>query len=74
MFLHAGWLHIGSNLLSLWIFGDNVEDRFGHGRFLLFYLLAGGVAALAEVWAHPQSGLPLVGASGASAGVMGPTS
>jgi membrane associated rhomboid family serine protease len=71
MFVHAGWLHAGSNLLSLWIFGDNVEDRMGHGRFLVFYLLAGVAAALLETWASPDSPLPLVGASGAIAGVMG---
>lgn len=71
MFLHGGLGHIGSNLLSLWIFGDNVEDRFGHLRFLVFYLLTGGVAALAQVWADPASPIPLVGASGAISGVMG---
>jgi membrane associated rhomboid family serine protease len=71
MFVHAGWLHIGSNMLSLWIFGDNVEDRMGHGRFLIFYLLAGTAAALLETQANTASWLPLVGASGAIAGVMG---
>jgi membrane associated rhomboid family serine protease len=71
MFLHDGWLHIGGNLLSLWIFGDNVEDRMGHGRFILFYLLAGLVAGLAETMAQPGSTLPVIGASGAIAGVMG---
>jgi membrane associated rhomboid family serine protease len=71
MFVHAGWLHVGSNLLSLWIFGDNVEDRLGHGRFLVFYLLTGAAAALAETYAQPLSRIPLVGASGAIAGVMG---
>jgi membrane associated rhomboid family serine protease len=71
MFLHAGWLHIGGNMLSLWIFGDNVEDRMGHVGFLLFYLAAGLVANLAQTWADPASVLPLVGASGAIAGVMG---
>jgi membrane associated rhomboid family serine protease len=71
MFLHAGWLHAGSNLLSLWIFGDNVEDRMGHGRFLVFYLLAGAAAALLESTANAGSTIPLVGASGAIAGVMG---
>jgi membrane associated rhomboid family serine protease len=71
MFVHAGWLHIGSNLLSLWIFGDNVEDRMGHGRFLVFYLLAGTAAALLETAANAGSPIPLVGASGAIAGVMG---
>ena len=71
MFVHAGWLHIGSNMLSLWIFGDNVEDRMGHGRFLIFYLLAGAAAALLEIQFSPNSFVPLVGASGAIAGVMG---
>ena len=71
MFLHDGWLHVGGNLLSLWIFGDNVEDRMGHGRFIVFYLLAGLVAGLAEAWAEPGSAVPVIGASGAIAGVMG---
>ena len=71
MFVHAGWWHAGGNLLFLWIFGDNVEDRMGHGRFLVFYLLADLAAALAQTWANPDSLLPLVGASGAIAGVMG---
>ena len=71
MFLHSGWLHIGGNMLSLWIFGDNVEDRMGHARFLIFYLLVGLVATLAQAAADWGSGLPLVGASGAIAGVMG---
>ena len=71
MFLHADWLHIAGNLLCLWIFGDNVEDRFGHGRFLLFYLAAGAAAGLAETWLLPGALVPTVGASGAIAGVMG---
>src|SRR5215467_9665936 len=71
MFLHSGWLHIIGNLWSLWIFGDDVEDRMGHGRYLVFYLLAGLVANLAQTWANPHSPVPLVGASGAIAGVMG---
>src|SRR6185503_3767662 len=71
MFLHGGLDHIGANLLSLWIFGDNVEDRFGHGRFLLFYLLAGAAAAMAQVQADPGSMVPIIGASGAISGVMG---
>ena len=53
MFLHGGWLHIGGNMLYLWIFGDNVEDRMGHGRFLVFYLLCGIVAALAQTFVNP---------------------
>jgi membrane associated rhomboid family serine protease len=71
MFVHENLLHVGSNLLSLWIFGDNVEDQLGHGRFLIFYLVTGYVAALTEVWASPASMVPLIGASGAIAGVMG---
>jgi membrane associated rhomboid family serine protease len=71
MFLHANWLHIAGNMLYLWIFGDNVEDRFGHGRFLVFYLLCGTVAALAQVAVSPDSTVPTIGASGAIAGVMG---
>ncbi|HKW01589.1 MAG TPA: rhomboid family intramembrane serine protease [Vicinamibacterales bacterium] len=71
MFLHSGWLHIGGNMLSLWIFGDNIEDRMGHVRFLLFYLLVGLAATLAQTAADWGSGLPLIGASGAIAGVMG---
>ncbi|MDJ0782776.1 MAG: rhomboid family intramembrane serine protease [Desulfosarcinaceae bacterium] len=71
IFLHGGWFHLGSNMLFLWIFGDNVEDRLGHGRYLLFYLLCGILAALAHFCAHPGSTLPTIGASGAIAGVMG---
>jgi membrane associated rhomboid family serine protease len=71
LFLHAGWIHVIGNLWSLWIFGDNVEDRMGHGRFLVFYLLAGLVAALAQTYFLADAELPLVGASGAIAGVMG---
>ncbi len=71
MFLHAGWAHVLGNLLFLWIFGDNVEDRFGHGRFLVFYLCAGVAANLAQVAAAPNSLVPIVGASGAIAAVMG---
>jgi membrane associated rhomboid family serine protease len=71
MFVHGGWVHIGGNLLSLWIFGDNVEDRMGHGRFLVFYLLAGLIGNLAQTLAGPGSDVPLIGASGAIAGVMG---
>ena len=71
MFIHGGLIHLGGNLLSLWIFGDNVEDRMGHGRFLLFYLLAGGLAGWLQAAATPDSVVPMVGASGAIAGVMG---
>lgn len=71
MFLHAGWLHIAGNMLFLWIFGDNLEDTFGHFGFALFYLAAGIAAALIHVVSAPYSMVPLVGASGAIAGVMG---
>ena len=71
MFLHGGLLHFGGNMLYLWIFGDNVEDRMGHGRFLTFYLLCGVAAALAQTIVIPDSVVPMVGASGAIAGVMG---
>jgi membrane associated rhomboid family serine protease len=70
-FLHGGWIHVISNMLYLWIFGDNVEDRLGHGWFLLFYLGAGAVAAVLQVLFDPFSIIPMVGASGAIAGVMG---
>src|SRR3954470_10642159 len=71
MFLHGGWFHIIGNMWWLWIFGDNVEDEFGHGRFLVFYLLCGLTAALGQVIMDPTSLLPTIGASGAIAGVMG---
>ena len=71
MFLHGGLLHVAGNMLYLWIFGDNVEDRMGHGRFLVFYLLCGVAAALAQTITVPDSTVPMVGASGAIAGVMG---
>jgi membrane associated rhomboid family serine protease len=71
MFLHGSWLHVVGNMWVLWIFGDNVEDRLGHARFLVFYLLCGTAAALGQVAAAPASTLPMVGASGALAGVMG---
>jgi membrane associated rhomboid family serine protease len=71
MFLHGGWLHIMGNMLYLWIFGDNVEDRMGHFRYLVFYLLCGWAAAFAHIWSDPASRLPSIGASGAIAGVLG---
>jgi membrane associated rhomboid family serine protease len=71
MFLHGGVLHVAGNMLYLWIFGDNVEDRMGHGRFVVFYLGCGAAAALAQVYVSPESLVPMVGASGAIAGVMG---
>jgi len=71
MFMHGGWLHLGSNMLYLWIFGDNIEDSMGHARFLIFYLLCGVAAALAQGLINPASEIPMVGASGAIAGVLG---
>lgn len=71
MFLHAGLLHLAGNMLFLWIFGDNLEDQFGHLGFLIFYLAAGIAAALAHIAADPFSAIPTVGASGAIGGVMG---
>jgi len=71
MFLHGGWLHLISNMWMLWIFGDNVEDRLGRRRYLLFYLICGMTAAYSQYWFNPGSGIPMIGASGAIAGVMG---
>lgn len=71
MFLHGGFLHIAGNMLYLWIFGDNVEDTLGHGRFLVFYLLCGGAAAGAQTFMAPSSRVPMIGASGAISGVLG---
>lgn len=71
MFLHGGWWHLFSNMLALYIFGDNVEDRMGPVRYLLFYLLCGFVAGMAHLFVYPSSSLPTVGASGAIAGVLG---
>src|SRR4029079_19775508 len=71
MFMHGGWLHLGGNMLYLWIFGDNVEDRFGHGKFLIFYLLCGLAATFAQLAFSSGSNVPNLGASGAIAGVLG---
>jgi len=71
MFLHGGWMHLLGNMLFLWIFGDNVEDRMGHGRYLIFYLATGVIAGLSQVVMNPGSDVPGIGASGAIAGVMG---
>ena len=71
MFMHGSWLHLGGNMLYLWIFGDNVEDSFGHMKYLLFYLLAGIAATVAQFVVMPGSNVPNVGASGAIAGVLG---
>src|SRR5438445_322397 len=71
MFLHGGWMHVIGNMWYLWIFGDNVEDRVGHGRFIIFYLLCGIAAAMGQIAIVPTSTLPTIGASGAIAGVLG---
>ena len=71
MFLHAGFMHLAGNMLFLFIFGDNIEDEMGHGRYLLFYLASGVAAGLMQVAAAPYSNIPTIGASGAIAGVMG---
>jgi membrane associated rhomboid family serine protease len=71
MFLHGSWSHIIGNMLYLWIFGDNVEDRCGHGRFVFFYLLCGFAAGAGQIMMNPGSLVPTIGASGAIAGIMG---
>jgi len=71
MFMHANLLHVAGNMLYLWIFGDNVEDTLGHGRFLLFYIASGVAAALGQTLVNPSSRVPMVGASGAISGVLG---
>ena len=71
MFLHGGWMHLILNMLTLHIFGDNVEDRLGRGRYLLFYVACGAAAAAGQALSNPHSGIPMVGASGAIAGVCG---
>jgi membrane associated rhomboid family serine protease len=71
MFMHAGWVHLGGNMLYLWIFGDNVEDRFGHIKFIFFYLLCGLAATFAQLAFSLGSNVPNLGASGAIAGVLG---
>jgi membrane associated rhomboid family serine protease len=71
MFIHGGWFHILGNMLFLWVFGDNVEDAIGHVAYLFFYLLAGIAAATAQILVDTNSGVPMVGASGAIAGVLG---
>jgi membrane associated rhomboid family serine protease len=71
MFMHAGWLHLIGNMLYLWIFGDNVEDRFGHAKFLIFYLVCGVAATFAQLAFSADSAVPNLGASGAVAGVLG---
>src|SRR3989441_5037563 len=71
MFMHGGWFHVLGNMWFLWIFGNNVEDSMGHGRFVVFYLVCGVLAALAQIFSSPGSPVPMIGASGAISGVMG---
>ena len=71
MFMHGGWLHIAGNMLYLWVFGDNVEDRFGHLRYLGFYVVCGVVALFTQLAFSMESSIPILGASGAIAGVLG---
>ncbi len=71
MFLHGGFLHIMGNMLYLWIFGNNIEDRVGHLRFIFFYLICGIAAALIHIQGDPQSTVPMIGASGAISGILG---
>ncbi len=71
MFLHGGWIHLIGNMIYLWIFGNNIEDRFGRIGFLLFYLAGGVAAAVTQVWMDPTSTIPIIGASGAIAAVLG---
>lgn len=71
MFVHGGLLHVGGNMLYLWIFGDNIEDRLGHFRFFIFYILTGLIASFAHIAMLPNSTIPMIGASGAIAGILG---
>jgi membrane associated rhomboid family serine protease len=71
MFLHGGFFHLAGNMLYLWIFGDNVEDRMGRGRFIAFYLICGAIAAFAQALPDTRSTVPMIGASGAVSGVLG---
>ena len=71
MFLHGGWFHLIGNMMFLWVFGNNIEDSMGHVKFVLFYLISGVAAALAQMTVNPDSTIPMVGASGAVSGVLG---
>ena len=71
MFMHGGWLHVLGNMWFLWIFGDNIEDHLGHAVYAVFYLFCGFVASMAQLFADPTSAIPILGASGAIAGIMG---
>ena len=71
MFMHGGWFHLIGNMVFMWVFGNNIEDAMGHGKFLIFYLLCGTAAAAAQTFITPSSVVPMVGASGAISGVLG---
>jgi rhomboid family protein len=71
MFLHAGWLHLGGNMLYLWVFGDNIEDKLGHARYIVFYFICGIASSALYVYVDPHSAVPAIGASGAISGVLG---
>lgn len=71
MFLHAGWLHLGGNMLFLWVFGDNIEDKLGHIRYLFFYMICGLISSGLYIYVDPHSAIPTIGASGAISGVLG---
>jgi membrane associated rhomboid family serine protease len=71
MFLHAGWLHLGGNMLYLWVFGDNIEDKLGHVRYFFFYLICGLISSGLYIYVDPHSTIPTIGASGAISGVLG---
>ncbi|MBI5664756.1 MAG: rhomboid family intramembrane serine protease [Nitrospirae bacterium] len=71
MFMHGGLLHLGSNMLYLWIFGNNIEDKLGHVKFIIFYILCGVIAAYTHAFANPASTVPMIGASGAVSGILG---
>lgn len=71
IFLHGGWMHLIGNMWFLWVFGDNIEDELGHGVYLIFYVISGLIASVVHIGISPSSNIPIVGASGAIAGVMG---
>src|SRR5260370_42650674 len=71
MFMHGGWFHLSGNMLFLWVFGNNIEDATGHGKFLIFYLLCGIAAAATQTFVRPHSIVPMIGASGALSCVLG---
>lgn len=71
MFMHGGFMHLAGNMLFLWVFGNNIEDSMGHGRFIFFYVLCGAAAALCQALLDPSSNIPMIGASGAISGILG---